>query len=282
MFHRVLPQRALRQHLLERPRFQVSDEFFEHVLMAMRVEKYRFVTLDELVARLASRRSVHRLACVTFDDGFSDIVHHALPTLERRDVPFTAYVTTGYPDRQLIHISAAIEDLVRDSEHVALELPNLSLRLDTSSPNSKVAAVKQIEQAVFSRFTRLDEAVDALGFDRARYKACALSWEQIAALASHPLCTIGAHTVSHPDLTTLGTLELARELDESNRRLERFTGRRPSHFAYPFGRYDALVREAGFRAGYRVMVKTGRACVDPSDFDLGALPRACPLEVAQS
>jgi peptidoglycan/xylan/chitin deacetylase (PgdA/CDA1 family) len=121
------------------------------------------------------------------------------------------------------------------------------------------------------------DAARAFGFDPLAYAACVLSWPQLSTLAQHPLCTLGAHTVHHRDLTNTPRADIRRELAESNAQLATLLGRTPSHFAYPFGRYDEVAREEGFRAGYRVMVKTGRAWVDPTDFDLGALPRACVL-----
>jgi peptidoglycan/xylan/chitin deacetylase (PgdA/CDA1 family) len=63
---------------------------------------------------------------------------------------------------------------------------------------------------------------------------------------------IGAHTVSHRDLTTLDREACLSELTESRRTIERITGSRALTFAYPYCRYGsvavAAVREAGFTA----------------------------------
>ena len=47
--------------------------------------------------------------------------------------------------------------------------------------------------------------------------------------------TIEAHTVSHLALSQLTTNEFQMEMKQSSRRIEEETGRRPRHFAYPFG-----------------------------------------------
>jgi peptidoglycan/xylan/chitin deacetylase (PgdA/CDA1 family) len=61
---------------------------------------------------------------------------------------------------------------------------------------------------------------------------------------------IGAHTVTHPDLTTLSGAELEAEIGGSKRALERRLGTEIDFFCYPSGRYDeetiAAVRDAGF------------------------------------
>lgn len=63
---------------------------------------------------------------------------------------------------------------------------------------------------------------------------------------------LGAHTVSHPDLSQLGTQECLREMVESRDALNRLTGEEIRTFAYPFCKYGpeavAAAREAGFEA----------------------------------
>jgi peptidoglycan/xylan/chitin deacetylase (PgdA/CDA1 family) len=61
---------------------------------------------------------------------------------------------------------------------------------------------------------------------------------------------LGAHTITHPDLRTLGDAELEREVAGSRRELRRRFGVPVDFFCYPAGRYDgrviASVRRAGF------------------------------------
>jgi peptidoglycan/xylan/chitin deacetylase (PgdA/CDA1 family) len=61
---------------------------------------------------------------------------------------------------------------------------------------------------------------------------------------------IDSHTVSHPDLPSLGDRELARELAGSRRELRKRFGVPVDFFCYPAGRYDARVIAAVRRAGY--------------------------------
>jgi peptidoglycan/xylan/chitin deacetylase (PgdA/CDA1 family) len=61
---------------------------------------------------------------------------------------------------------------------------------------------------------------------------------------------VGAHTVTHPDLSTLGYDACLREMTESREILETVLGRSPRTLAYPFCRYGpeaiAAARDAGF------------------------------------
>jgi peptidoglycan/xylan/chitin deacetylase (PgdA/CDA1 family) len=80
-----------------------------------------------------------------------------------------------------------------------------------------------------------------------------LSWDQVRAMAEGGLMTLGAHTHRHPDLRALSRDELAEELDRSNDLIERRTGIRPRHFAYPKGFWDPRAEEL-VRARYESAV----------------------------
>ncbi len=51
----------------------------------------------------------------------------------------------------------------------------------------------------------------------------------------------GAHTLTHPDLTRLPAPRAREEILASKRRIEDWTGKEVSAFAYPFGRFDRRV-----------------------------------------
>lgn len=67
--------------------------------------------------------------------------------------------------------------------------------------------------------------------DRANF----LSREEIKILSEHPLIEIGAHTHSHPRLSSLSEKEQKLEIETGKKILETITGKRILHFAYPFG-----------------------------------------------
>ena len=97
-----------------------------------------------------------------------------------------------------------------------------------------------------------------------------VAFEDLSELAGRGV-EIGAHSVSHPDLTTLGDDELGHELRRSRDVLEHHTRRPVEHFAYPYGFYDARVREAT-GAVFRSAVTTRLVLAGPGA-DVLALPR---------
>lgn len=76
-----------------------------------------------------------------------------------------------------------------------------------------------------------------------------LDWAQIAEMVGSGLVTVGAHTQTHPDLRGLSRARIEAELDLSNETIERETGVKPSHFAYPKG-YWSEVAEPLIRQRY--------------------------------
>jgi peptidoglycan/xylan/chitin deacetylase (PgdA/CDA1 family) len=69
--------------------------------------------------------------------------------------------------------------------------------------------------------------------------------------------TIGCHTHTHPDLTTLSPEGLAREVVGSKRLLEDVIGREVTAFCYPDGRRNSRVAAAVQRAGFQVAFRPG-------------------------
>lgn len=77
-----------------------------------------------------------------------------------------------------------------------------------------------------------------------------MSTEELKAIDADPLCTIGAHTVSHPKLDSLTREEQYREIADSKQTLEALLGHNIKHFSFPHGAHSAntlyICRQLGF------------------------------------
>jgi peptidoglycan/xylan/chitin deacetylase (PgdA/CDA1 family) len=83
---------------------------------------------------------------------------------------------------------------------------------------------------------------------------------------------LGAHSLTHPDLTTLDATSLRREIAGSRQRLRKEFGVPVATFCYPAGRYDQTVERAVRAAGYRAATTVEPGAARPGD-DRMALPR---------
>jgi len=83
-----------------------------------------------------------------------------------------------------------------------------------------------------------------------------LTWEMLSTLVSEGLVTVGSHTLTHPDLTTVTPDRARREIFLSKQRLEERLGVAVADFAYPAGRYNPTVAGLVDAAGYQTAVTT--------------------------
>jgi peptidoglycan/xylan/chitin deacetylase (PgdA/CDA1 family) len=90
---------------------------------------------------------------------------------------------------------------------------------------------------------------------------------------------IGAHTLSHPDLTKIPFEQKCEEMAGSKKWLEGVLGAEVLMFCYPFGRFDAeskrAVREAGFK-GARTTV-AGSVAVPADPFEMNTTLQVYPF-----
>jgi peptidoglycan/xylan/chitin deacetylase (PgdA/CDA1 family) len=103
-----------------------------------------------------------------------------------------------------------------------------------------------------------------------------LSWNQIVEMINNNI-DIGAHTVSHLDLSRIDIQSAKKEILESKIEIEKETGKKVDYLAYPYGRYKNdiinLVRRLGFRCAF------GGEGVIKKNPDMFVLPR---IEVKRS
>ena len=240
--HRVLPN-SLRSSIPQIRDLEITPKHLDALVRGVRKLGYEVIPLDELLPRLASPGSGKPPAVITFDDGYLDNLEFALPVLEKLNAPFTIFATTGFIEgttdawwlelTKLVSLESAHRDIGDQYTKLyreACEAPEGP----SSFARHRVAESKQTKDAPSAR-TFLD-------------------WSTLEILARSPLVTIGAHTVTHPRLSSLSHEEVERELIESANSLEHRLGIAVSHLAYPHGGPSDLpasiapiARDAGFR-----------------------------------
>ena len=128
------------------------------------------------------------------------------------------------------------------------ELETLACQIDgdaISLPCRTIAEKDVAYQTVYWRLRKIDETVaratiamlcrDAALDTRSLCRDLVLDWDELRALASDPLVTIGGHTQRHYALSKLGAGAARHEMVASIKRLETELGRPVRHFSYPFG-----------------------------------------------
>jgi peptidoglycan/xylan/chitin deacetylase (PgdA/CDA1 family) len=246
MYHSVAPGEAARY--IE-PANCIDPRTFERQMAFLAAER-RVVALSALVEEIAAGRTPPAgTVCITFDDGYRDNLTVAAPILEKYRLPATLFAATGYVERGEAQWS--------DRLH-CLSLP---------APEHRRLHAQLLEASHDERMRVLAE------FRPPRAPRLMLDWDGLRALARrYPRFEIGGHTRDHLDLTKHRG-EARAQIEGCAADLRRELGPGERHFAYPYGRWCAEVRQAVIAAGWRSAVATGAARRIGPQTDRYAMPR---------
>jgi peptidoglycan/xylan/chitin deacetylase (PgdA/CDA1 family) len=98
-----------------------------------------------------------------------------------------------------------------------------------------------------------------------------LDWDALAGLAERGI-EMGAHTLTHPHLTSVGPEEASEEILGGVELVAQNTGARPRSFAYPYGSYDDAVVEMA-EATFDISVTTELGVLPSEGCDPHRIPR---------
>jgi peptidoglycan/xylan/chitin deacetylase (PgdA/CDA1 family) len=280
--HHVRPPRLDRfqpNRLLE-----VTPAFLEDVVRELRRMRIDLVGLDEMHRRLSERDFRRRFACLTFDDGYRDVLQWAYPILKQHDVPFAIYVATSFPDRVGELWWLALEAVIARNNQIALVIDGRDCMFNCESIDMKRQAYEHLYWWLRGLATE-DELRDAVRDLCARYRVdiadfcngLCMGWDELMELAGDPMVTIGAHTVNHVMLAKVPYRTARAEMDMSRAVIGAALGVTPQHLCYPVGdRTAAGPREFEIAAelGFKTAVTTRPGLLYPDHGDhLTALPR---------
>ena len=261
----------------------------------------RPMQLAELPLALRDGRLPDRSVVVTFDDGYADNLHNAKPLLERHDVPATVFVASGFvgrnrefwwdelarlllrpgtlPDRLSLSVDGVAHqwELGEAAKYTVEEFRrHRGWRAWNRNPTPRHSLyislcdlLRPISEE--ERQRKLDELRGwVIGAPERRPNHRPLSSGEISRLRQGGLVEVGAHTVTHPVLSTLPPASQRREIAKSKARLEQILGRPVTSFAYPYGKphdYTAetidIVRRTGFGCVCSTFAGVVRLSSDP-------------------
>jgi peptidoglycan/xylan/chitin deacetylase (PgdA/CDA1 family) len=262
----------------------VSREHFAQHLNVLQAS-YPVLKLEDALRCAQGNRVPDRSVVITFDDGYNDLLHQALPLLKQYDMPATAFITSGYVGAkrepwwdELEKACLAKEALPATldlqlggrsfhwSRPDALKHPFLSRR-DGSERSMylpfaggwRMQLFRTLHDMLYplpanERDALLVEILDWADVAvESRYTHRMLSEDELRAVADDGTIEIGAHTVNHVSLASTSIDAQEKEISESKIVLERIAGRTVRAFAYPFGgssdythETTVLVQESGF------------------------------------
>ena len=272
MLHSVVKNRSV---LEENRVLEITPDFLEQTILKYKSAGYRFVSLDEVQRQLERRkRNSRKFVCFTLDDGFADNYKQAFPIFKKYSCPFAIYITTDYPDQNAQFWWYQLEELLLKKDQLMIN----GVEYDCSDLEKKNKAFWDIREKIFSSDAEMTmtELKQLFNENDCHTKVHALSWKQIVELSADPLCTIGAHSVTHASLPVLSDENIRKELSEGKKIIEDRIKKTVRHFAYPYGNWDDRVKNLVMEY-YSTAVTTKGGFIKKGD-NLFLLNRKTPVE----
>lgn len=278
VYHRIIGLSCDPQLLAVSP-----DNFAEHLEVLGR--DYHVVSLTELLENI-KRGTLHpRSVAITFDDGYADNLDNGQSLLAQYGFPGTVFVVSGQVDAEHEFWWDELEKVFLQPGALPGEL-RLSVngkfyekRLDHTreydaeryeqyrgwnvlipeSPTERQEIYRDTCQLLrpldhVTRDAALEDIAQWAGVTRqARSTHRSLSADGLRQIASSGLIDIGAHTMTHPALSSLPSRDQHKEITLSKKLLEDILGQTINAFSYPYGTVSdyssetvRLLRQAGF------------------------------------
>lgn len=272
IFHRVLPQ---------------PDALFPDEIHAQRFDEicgwlaawFNVLPLDQAVARMQTGTLPARAACITFDDGYADNFHVALPILQHHGLTATFFIATGFLDGGRMWNDTLIETVRRCDDLSALALDDLPV-IASEARQSRASLIAAQQAAIASLINRIKyrPVAERISLTEELAKKVQVQLPNDLMMTSTEVkamrqagMQIGAHTVSHPILARLTDEQAREEIANSKRFLEQLLGERITVFAYPNGKPGEdylpqsveVVRSLGFDAAVSTQWGASRMGDDP-------------------
>lgn len=258
----------------------VSPAHFQEHMQILR-DFYHPKSLGGIYQEKKAKRFPNQSVMVTFDDGYADNFLVAQNILNASEIPATVFVTSTMVDNQKEYWWDELERVFLSTKPLPGQLELLinneiiSFEFDSELPGNAFEAWNVLSQSPRSsrqdaylflmgflresnfrtRENLLSEIFAWAGLDRntGRRKNLSVSSKLLSSLPKNGFIDVGAHTVTHTQLSSLSQSEQESEISGSKSDLEKILDRPIYTFAYPFGeRGDysedsiRLAREAGF------------------------------------
>lgn len=194
---------------------------------------------------------------ITFDDGYLNNLTHALPLLEKHQVPASVFVTCIYQENKDI-LWADLYDLCCDHLPSSIDVGGILFRRNSRGEHAsakgitlKCHASRSNRDFLLDLYHKLEPFAKFRSNSRFDNLWKLLMPTDIAAIANHPLITIGSHSMLHLDYSFQNNQDALLDMQESKAVLENLTGKKIYYLAFPTGpsgvEKTVLAREAGYK-----------------------------------
>ena len=211
-----------------------SEKLFKKMVVWLQKKGFVFLSSAQLIDILYKRAACPRGAVwLSLDDGWRDNLTNVIPIAVKYQIPITIFICTG-----------AVEEGAFWWRKVT-QFPHL-VPLQFRDVNT---LKKQPEDVRMQIIRHIDET----GVSPPRE---AMAVEEVKNISSIPHIDLGGHTNTHPILPNCTEKQIEDELAKSTRKLEEWTGRNITAFAYPNGSFNGREIQYLEGKGYKLAATT--------------------------
>jgi peptidoglycan/xylan/chitin deacetylase (PgdA/CDA1 family) len=255
--HHVRPARSYA--FCPNAHLSITPEFLDKAIAEAKRAGLVPVHLGDLPTLLADPNDTRKFVSFTLDDGYRNNLEYAAPVFRKHGAPFTVFVTPGFVDRSRTMWWETLEALVRKADSFNFDFGQGPKRITCRSTDSKTTVFERV--AEFVQTSEEDAAIEQIdriaieqGVDPVKIvENEIMSHAELDLLLIDPLASLGAHTMTHPNLARVCVERLWEEMRRSAEIVSGYAGRRVTTFSYPYGadwavseRETRTARELGF------------------------------------
>ncbi|MEW6169995.1 MAG: polysaccharide deacetylase family protein [Candidatus Omnitrophota bacterium] len=226
----------------------ISKSSFQKQIAYLK-KNYEIISLKQYLGRKKNNESLKGVAVITFDDGFKDFKEVALEILEKNKCPATVFVIGKNEHRNFWRSELyAILDLSKKREHKFITAAGLPINISLIDGKHKYESLlllleymdKISDENRKVALLKLKKELDVYEDDI--LGNLFLGKEDLKILVEAGI-EIGAHSLSHKDLTLLKEEELKKEIDESIDYIKSIKGSNEIYFSVPFAKINNKVSD---------------------------------------
>lgn len=206
-------------------------------------KNYNIVPVSTIAKGIENGTSLKGLVGITFDDGFKDNYLNAYPILKKYNVPATIFLISSCIESGetpwFMNFRKAFLDADTGNYNICLGTQSFVFSLqsiiDRKNASDKIMAFLQACKNE-ERLAYLQKIYKVFGIDpKTQFSMLMLDWKEIKEMSENGI-TFGAHTHTHPILSSLELEQARNEILKSKRIIEKNLGMPVNEFAYPVGR----------------------------------------------
>lgn len=190
-------------------------------------QKNVFLDIEEFTHLLQNNKKFPKNSfLISFDDGYADNLHNALPILESLNLPAIFYVSTAGINTDNLMWWDELDLIFRKKNDKS---PEAAARYKNYLVKCKTAGSLSERNTLLNEIRSMADLTQA---DKQNHKM--LTTQELKKLGASKKAVIGAHTVNHLSLAHLSDADKKQEIENSVKALS-VLGSKIEHFSFPYG-----------------------------------------------